>query len=97
MDGSAFERCTIEPVEHTVGIIVVLRGIHAVQPEKLNQRNTLLGTTGKIAYSDTSFTALIQYVETEILPSYLSTAQEIDIFHHQLPQRALGIHTCSFY
>ncbi len=96
LDNTSFEGGTVEPVEHTVGVIIVLRSIHPVKPEELNKGDALFWTGSEVAYAHASFTALVEDVQAEILTSYLCTPQEIDVLHHQLPQRTAGVHARTF-
>ena len=82
----------VKPVEHTVGIVIALRSIHAVHPEKLDERDTLLGTVGEKADANATLIALVKHIETEIVATELATLEEVDILHHELPQRTMGVY-----
>ena len=96
LDDTSFECSTVEPVEDSIGIVVVLRGVHAVQAEELNEGNALFGAGGEVAYAHTAFTALVEDVEAEVFSPYLGAAQEVDVFHHQPPKRAAGVRARPF-
>ena len=91
LDDTALEGGRVEPVEHSVGIVVALGGVHAVQPEHLYEGLALLRSFGEEADAHASLATLVEDVEPEVFPAYLTAFQEVDIFHHQAPQRAVGV------
>ena len=89
---AASEGRRVEPVEDSVGVIIALRGVHAVEPEDLDQRFALLRAVGEEAYTQPPVGVFIQHIEAEVVPAQLAAPQEVHILHHQPPQGSVGVH-----
>ncbi len=92
LDGAALVGRAVKPVKHAVGVVIALRTVHAVEAEQFDERNALLRPVGEIAYAHPALAALIQHVQAEVVPPYLGALEEINVLHHQFPQRAAGVY-----
>ena len=90
VDGTAVDMGTVDEVEDTIrrGILML---VQTVETHQTNQRNALLRTLREESVRRTLHIAGVQNVQAELVGRNLIGRQAIDVLHHQLPQRRLGV------
>ena len=97
VDGTALGCGIVQEVEHTITARdgVVLRG-QVIQAHQVKQRDTFHFAFGEISVWGAVGVAVVEDVEHEVVGADLISSYVVDVLHHQVPNRHLGVYGSAF-
>ncbi len=94
VDGTAVGRSSVDEVEHAITAFYrVVLAVQAVHAHEVQERLTFdfFRSVSKVAGGDTVLVAQIHDVHLEIGGCHLIGSHVVDVLHHQVPHRSLGV------